>query len=88
MRNSLNEIREAEQFMLGKMSPGDQLLYQARTLTHPGLRQRLRLLKRVYRWSGLYHRQQLKQDICQLEQRMFSHPDYQSFQNQIQTIFK
>ena len=88
MRTSLNDIRSAEQFLLGEMEPAGALVYEARLLTDPQLAENVSLQQRLYNLLRFYHRRKLKAEAEAVHQRLFSDPAKKDFRERLLHQFK
>lgn len=88
MRTSLNEIRNAEQYLLGEMEPAHTLVYEARLLTDPQLATDVTLQQRLYNLLRFYHRRKLKAEAEAVHQRLFSDPAKKEFRQRLLDQFK
>jgi hypothetical protein len=87
MRTSLNNIKELEAFLEGKLEPQDSLLVEARLLSNPLWRLNFFFQKKVYAIVSLYHRRKLKEEVQTIQEDLFSDPAKAEFQYKIRTIF-
>jgi hypothetical protein len=87
MRTSLNEIKQAEDFLSGNLKPAELLIFRARLLVDPRLRMHVSLLKKTYTLIRLYGREKLRSEITSVHNRMFSDPDRILFQQKILQLF-
>lgn len=88
MKTSLNELRSIEAHLLGRESPQERLLVEARLILQPDFRQNLHWQQKTYELARQYGRQQLKKEIEQVHQALFCpatpHP---SFRKKILRLF-
>lgn len=87
MRTSLTDIKQAEAWLQGTLTPQDSLLFEARILTNPLLRANVALQKKVLALLRFYHRKKLKEELEAVHQRLFSDPAKADFQQQIHHLF-
>lgn len=88
MTTSPNNIQLIEQYLQGRLSPSEQLLFEARMIAHPELRTEVRLQEKVYRLIRMYHRKKLKEELEAVHQRLFNDPRKRSFRQRVERIFK
>ena len=88
MKTSSNNTRLIENYLLGKLSPGDKLLFEVRLLLDRKLRIDLYFQKEAYALVKMYHREKLKEELDMLHQQLFNDPDKIVFQQNIYQLFK
>ncbi|MBK8505682.1 MAG: hypothetical protein IPL46_27905 [Saprospiraceae bacterium] len=54
----------------------------------PGLRDEMHLQKKVYDLLKMHHRQKLKRELYEVSRQIFHNPEYKTFQQEIDQIFK
>jgi hypothetical protein len=87
MRTSLNEIQEAESFLLNNMQPGQSLLFQAKMITNPILMLNVKLQAKVMEAALLFHRRKLKSEIQSIHNKLITDPYSTDFRLRINKIF-
>jgi hypothetical protein len=87
MRTSLNNIKRIENFIEGKMTTADALVFQARLLLDSDLRQQLRLQKRTASIINLYGRKKLRKEIETIHQDIFNIKSDHFLKNRITKLF-
>jgi len=87
MRTSLNEIQEIEKYIHEELSTEDTLVFDAKTIINPSLRQNLFLQKKIHDLLRLYHRAKLKDEMEKIHQRVFHKPENASFRKNIFQLF-
>jgi hypothetical protein len=87
MRTSLIETEQIEAHLLRLSSPGDSLVFEARLLLEPELREKLRWQKEAYQMVRLYGRDHLKKEIDNVHQKLFTQPEHKSFSQKIRQLF-
>ena len=88
MKTSLNETRLIEMHLLGKAPAKERMLFEARLILQPDLKQSMYWQQKTYRLVQLYGRQQLKEEIEQIHQALFSPATaHQSFRQKILSLF-
>ncbi|SEN65035.1 hypothetical protein SAMN05216436_11974 [bacterium A37T11] len=88
MRTSLNELHMAEAYLFDKAFAGDYLLFEARLLIEPGLREETQWQQKTYELVREYGRRQLRKEICMVEKQLFSEPEHRSFRQRIAGFFR
>ena len=87
MRKSLDEIRQIEQYILGNLSPQDKASFKTRLILENDLQEKFQLQKEVYRVIQWFSRKQLKQELKEIDKKLFQTPKYKKFQEEILNIF-
>lgn len=88
MRTSLNNIRQAEAYIKGRLAPQESLLFEARLLTDPLLRLNLRMQQKAYTLIRMFHRKKLKEEVAGVHEQLFNDPEQAAFRQQIKQLFK
>jgi len=88
MRTSLDEIRQAEKYLLQQLDHGDELVFEAQVLTNPLLKMNLFFQQKVYGVVRRYHLKKLKEEAEIIHQRLFSDPAKKEFQQAVFQSFK
>lgn len=87
MTTSLNETAQIDAHLLQLSDTGDALVFEARMLLEPALREKVQWQLKTYELISLYGRGQLKQEIEAVHQKLFSEPQHQSFRRKILRLF-
>lgn len=87
MRTSLNEIKYIEAYLLEQSNVEERLKFEARLITNEGLRTKTTLQKQVHEIIKSYGRQQLRGEIEEVHQELFSKARHLAFKNNIYRIF-
>jgi hypothetical protein len=87
MRTSLIETEQIETHLLHRVEPGDALVFEAKLLLDTELLEKLQWQKETYRIVKAYGRNQLKQEIEAVHQRLFTQPEHLSFSQKIRRLF-
>jgi hypothetical protein len=87
MRTSLAKIKEQDDFLSGRLSPEEEALFQAKLIIDAPLRLDLFLLKRTLALVQLFSRRQLRAEIEQVHETLFSGAEHADFQQQVREIF-
>lgn len=88
MKTSLNEIQLIEAHLLGAGPVEDQLLFEAKLVLQPELRQSLYWQEKTYGLLQQYGRQQLRKEIEQVHQTLFTGSMHRSFSQKILSFFR
>ena len=87
MKTSLIETGQIEAHLLQRSEPGDQLVFEARLLLEPELHEKIQWQQEAYRMVKLYGRDQLKQEIEAVYQKLFTQKEHLSFSQKITRLF-
>ncbi|HEY9004140.1 MAG TPA: hypothetical protein VIM89_22465 [Mucilaginibacter sp.] len=87
MRTSLIETEQIEALLMQRSEPGDQLVFEAKLLLEPELHERMQWQQKAYRLVKLYGRDQLKQEIEAVHQKLFTQKKHLSFSQKIRRLF-
>ncbi|GAA0892759.1 hypothetical protein GCM10009122_24380 [Fulvivirga kasyanovii] len=85
---SRNNTRLIDEYLNGRLSPVDRLLFEARLTVDPTLKRDLYFQKKTYRLVKMYHREKLKEEIEALHKKIFSSADKLNFRSNIYQLFK
>lgn len=88
MRTSLNNLRLAEEYLLGKVSTGDALVFEARLIINPELQQDVDAQRLVYKLVREYGRRELKLELENVHQELFTDPKHRSFRKRVMKWFR
>jgi hypothetical protein len=72
MRTSLNNIKRIDDFISGKLSPTNSLIFQARLLLDYDLRQQVQWQKRTVALINLYGRKKLRKEVEKIHRDIFA----------------
>lgn len=87
MRTSLLETEQIEAHLLRQSGTGDALVFEARMLLDPELKEKVLWQQRTYQLVTLYSQNQLKQEIESVHQKLFNDGQHQSFRQKIMRLF-
>lgn len=87
MKTSLNELKLIEDFLLVNTNAEDKVLMQARQILQPGLRESVHWQQKTYRLIETYGREQLRKEIRQVHQKLFTAPEHFSFSERVKKFF-
>lgn len=88
MRTSLNNLKLTEEYLNGQATPGDALLFEARLIIEPELNEQMQHQQQAYRLISQYGRQQLKAQLEEVHQQLFTLSRYARFRQQVLTLFR
>lgn len=88
MKTSWNELRLIEDYLTAAAEPADQVLFEARLILQPDLKDSLYWQERTYRLVQQYGRQQLRSEIAKVHDTLFRAPEHQSFRQKIGKLFR
>jgi len=83
----LIETGQIEEHLMQQSEPGDSLVFEARLLLEPELREKMQWQQEAYRMVKLYGRDQLKQEIEAVHQKLFTQAEHLSFSQKIRRLF-
>jgi len=87
MRTSLIETEQIEAHLMRRSTPGDALVFEANLLLNDELNEKLRWQKNAYHKIKIYGRSQLRQEIENAHQTLFSRARHKSFSEKIRQIW-
>ncbi len=87
MRTSLLETEQIEAHLLQRFEPGDALVFEARLLLEPELRDKAFWQQKTYGIIRQYGRAELKHEIENVHQKLFNEARHQSFRQKIMSLF-
>lgn len=87
MKTSSTDIRQIEKYLTHQLSPGETLLFTARLVLNPALKQTLTLHQKTLTLIKAYTRNQQRRHLNNIHNQLFSNPEKTSFTHQIHQIF-
>lgn len=87
MRTSLNDIQQIDDYLLKYAGEVDTLVFEARLILQPALRENLLWQQRTYDIIRQYSRRQLKEEIAAVHQQLFTEPEHKPFRRKIMAFF-
>jgi hypothetical protein len=87
MKTSACDIEHIDRYLLQQLPTGDKLLFDARLVLSPELKDTVEWQRTVHRLVQLRGRQQLEAQIKGVEQLVFSQPEYSTFRQKILRLF-
>jgi hypothetical protein len=88
MRTSLIELQQTEQYLQGAMGAGDRLVFEARLLTNPILKMNMRFQQQAYKLLRLFHLKEVKREVAEVQQQLFTADEHAAFRREVQSLFK
>lgn len=87
MRTSLIETEQIEAHLLQRSDTGEALVFEAKMLLDPELKEKVQWQQKTYSLIKLYGRDQLRQEIESVHQKLFSEHQHKSFRQKIMSLF-
>jgi hypothetical protein len=88
MRTSLNNIQSIEDYLFGRMDPGDAVLFEANVLLNNDLKFEVQHQQSTYEMIRQYSRQKMKAEIRAVQETLATAPQHQGFMQRIAKLFK
>jgi ASC-1-like (ASCH) protein len=88
MRTSLNNIKAIDDYLLGRMAPGDALLFEANMLLNNDLINDIEHQQRAYSIIREYSIQNIRAEIRAVQKTLATAPQHRSFMHRITHLFK
>jgi len=88
MRTSLNNIKTIEEYLEEKISPGEGLLFEAKTLLNSELATDVQHQEKSYAIIRQYSRQKLKQEIIAIQKMFVTAPENRDYLHRVTRLFK
>jgi hypothetical protein len=87
MRTSLNNIKHIDDFISGKLSPTESLIFQARVLLDSDLRQQVEWHRRTVAIINLYGRKELRNEVEKIHRDIFAVNSDHSLKHRVRNLF-
>jgi hypothetical protein len=87
MRTSLNNIKAIDDYLLGRMGPGDALLFEANMLLNSDLTDDIQHQQNTYAIIRKYSRQNIKAEIMAVQATLATAPQHRGFMQGIANLF-
>jgi hypothetical protein len=87
MRTSLLETEQIESHLMRSAEPGDALVFEAKLLLDPELKEKMHWQQKTYSILRQYGREQLKGEIAAVHRQLFNDGAHQSFRQKIMRLF-
>jgi hypothetical protein len=83
----LIETEQIEAHLLRCSDTGEALVFEAKMLLDPELSEKVQWQQKTYNLVKLYGRDQLRQEIEVVHQKLFTHHQHKSFRQRIMSLF-
>ena len=87
MKTSWKTTQRLDNYLQQQLKPEEVLLFEARLVLEPELRDALRWQRRTHSLVRAYGRQQLRREIQSAQQKVFHRPEHRGFRQTILCIF-
>lgn len=87
MKTSWNETRQIDLHVSGNHNTGDALVFEARLILDPAMRDKVLWQKKTYTIIKDYGRAQLKNEIETVHQKLFTAAEHTRFRQKIKRLF-
>lgn len=87
MKTSWNELLLIEDYLLSGRKEADRILFEARIVLQPDLKESVFWQEKTYNLIQQYGRQQLRKEIEQVHEKLFTAPEHYSFRQKIMRLF-
>ena len=87
MRTSLIELEQIENYILGNLGTGEKLLMDSRSLFDSELREKIAWQQNTYTLIRQLGRQKFRNELENINKKLFTSPDHQSFAKKILGYF-
>jgi hypothetical protein len=87
MTTSWNETKQIEAHILGTASTGDALLFEAKLMLDNDLADKVMWQQKAYATIQQFGRRQLKKEIEQVHQQLFTQAAHVNFADKIRRLF-
>ncbi|HVW58616.1 MAG TPA: hypothetical protein VHC48_01225 [Puia sp.] len=84
MRKSLHEVQEIDRYIFRRMTRPDRLVFQARMILQPGLKEKVRLQQKAHAFLRWCSRKEKKDELTALYHRLMNDT---AFHATIRSIF-
>ena len=87
MKTSASENQHIDRYLLQQLSPGHKLVFDARLMLCPELKETVEWQRKVHQLVQLRGRQKLQAQIKAVEQKVFTQPEYSGFRQKLFRLF-
>lgn len=87
MKTSLNELLLIEDYLLSPTKGVDKMLIEARIILERDLKDSIFWQEKTYHLIQQYGRQQLRKEIAQVHEKLFTAPEHHSFRQKIMQLY-
>jgi len=88
MPTSLNEIAEIDDHLFNRQQPGEALLFEAKLIISPELKDKVMWQKQTLNLVQQYGRNNLRAQIQAVHRQLFTQQQHQSFAQKVMGLFK
>ena len=88
MRTSLIETEQIDAHLMQRSDTGESLVFEAKMLLDTELKEKVQWQQKAYHLVKLYGRDQLRQEIEAVHQKLFSEERHKTFRQRIMSLFK
>jgi hypothetical protein len=81
------DIRQIENYLLGKLRTPSKLLFEAKMLMDPALRSNVELQRRLYSIVRILGRRRIKSEVEDIHNRLFKDPNKVNFRQNLYNLF-
>ena len=87
MKTSSHKAPQIEKYLLQQMNSEERLLFEAQMVLHPDLAENTQWQQHTYHLVQQYGRQQLRAELGEVHQTLFTHSKYRRFRQKIFRLF-
>nr|WKN38128.1 hypothetical protein K4G66_05365 [Tunicatimonas sp. TK19036] len=87
MKTSSHKAPQIEKYLLQQMNSEERLLFEAQMVLHPDLAENTQWQQHTYHLVHQYGRQQLRAELEEVYQTLFTQPRHQNFRQKILRLF-
>jgi hypothetical protein len=88
MRTSLNNIKAIDDYLSGRLVPGETLLFEANMLLNIDLTDDVQQQQNTYAIIRQYSRKKIKAEIMAVQETLATAPQHRGFMQRIAQLFK
>jgi hypothetical protein len=87
MTTWINDMKNVDDYVTGKLSPEETLLFEARLLLDPALKFRVALQRKIISIARMYGRKTVKSEVENIGQKLFSDQSKTGFHHEVNRLF-
>ena len=87
MKTWISSMKHIDDYIAGRLSPEEHILFEARELLDPVLKFQVILHKKVISIARLYGRKKMKAEITVIGKKLFTDPSKGAFQQTVRQVF-
>jgi len=87
MRISLNNIKEIDNYLFGRFSNGDAIVFEARLLLEESLREELLFQQVAHQAITHFSRKELKSEIAAVGHKLANAPENRNYIQRLKSLF-